>query len=133
MMKKVNKRIAGMIIKRCAGATGKKIFFSVPSAPRLERAAVRWEGSAVAVMPASWIGCSCGSRRGPYGQALEGAVHRRGESTDVAGQHHFLDEVPDRDSEGHVGSRALIKSARTDVLLQAGDERALLRRSVLER
>src|ERR1700732_4260150 len=130
MMKKVNRRIAGMSIKRCAGATGKKIFFIVPSAPRL---AARWEGSAVAVMPASWIGCSCGSRRGPYGQALEGAVHRRGESTDVAGQHHFLDEVPDRDSEGNVGSRALIESARTDVLLQAGDERALLRRSVLER
>src|ERR1700721_2297313 len=133
MMKKVNRRIAGMSIKRCAGATGKNIFFSLPTAPR--RAAVRWVlsgESGVAVMPASWIGCSCGSRRGPYGQAPEGAVHGRGESADVAGQHHFLDEVPDRDSEGHVGSRALIKSARTDVLLQAGDERALLRRSVLE-
>src|ERR1700729_1913535 len=132
MMKKVNRRIAGMSIKRCAGATGKKIFLSLPTAPRLERAAVRCDGSAVAVMPASGIGCSCGSRRGPYGQALEGAVHGRGESADVAGQHHFLDEIPDRDSEGHVGSRALIKSARTDVLLQAGDERALLRRRVLE-
>src|ERR1700722_17961166 len=130
MMKKVNSRIAGMSIKRCAGATGKNIFFSLAAVPWF-----RWfrsGESAVAVMPASWIGCSCGSRRGPYGQALEGAVHGRGESADVAGQHHFLDEIPDRDSEGHVGSRALIKSARTDVLLQAGDERALLRRSVLE-
>ena len=53
MMKKVNRTIAGMIMKRYVGATGKKIFFTLPSASRLERAAVRWEGSAVAVMPAS--------------------------------------------------------------------------------
>ena len=55
MMKKVNRTIAGMIIKRYVGATGKKSFFTLPSAPapRRERAAVRWEGSAVAVMPAS--------------------------------------------------------------------------------
>src|SRR6266568_9276837 len=125
MMKKVNRTIAGMIIKRYAGATGKKIFFSVPSGPPPE-------GAEVAVMPASWIRRSRGSRRGPYGQALESAVHRRCESADVAGQHHFLDEVSDRDGEGHVGSRALIKSARTNVLLQAGDEWACLRRSVLE-
>ena len=54
-MKKVNRIIAGMTMKRYAGATGKKSFFTLPSAPRLERAAVpvRWEGSAVAVMPAS--------------------------------------------------------------------------------
>jgi hypothetical protein len=53
MMKKVNRTIAGMIMKRYVGATGKKIFFTVLSAPGLDRAAVRWEGSAVAVMPAS--------------------------------------------------------------------------------
>ena len=53
MMKKVNRTIAGMIMKRYAGATGKKIFFTLPSALGLERAAVRWEGSAVAVMLAS--------------------------------------------------------------------------------
>jgi hypothetical protein len=57
MMKKVNRRIAGMTMKRYAGATGKKSFFTLLSAPRRERAAVsvsvRWEGSAVAVMPAS--------------------------------------------------------------------------------
>ena len=53
MMKKVNRMIAGMIMKRYVGDTGKKIFFTLPSAPGLERAAVRWEGSAVAVMPAS--------------------------------------------------------------------------------
>jgi hypothetical protein len=53
-MKKVNRTIAGMIMKRYVGATGKKSF-SLPSAPapRWERAAVRWEGSAVAVIPAS--------------------------------------------------------------------------------
>src|SRR5580693_6779472 len=128
MMKKVNSRIAGMIIRRYAGATGKKIFFSVPSgflgpAP---------EGAEVAVMTASWLGAG-GSCRGPYGQALEGAVHRRGETADVAGQHHFLDEVPDRDGERHVGARTLVEGARADVLLQAGDERALLRRSVHQR
>jgi hypothetical protein len=55
MMKKVNRMIAGMIMKRYVGATGKKIFFTLLSAPGPERAAVpaRWEGSAVAVMPAS--------------------------------------------------------------------------------
>lgn len=55
MMKKVNRTIAGMIMKRYVGATGKKIFFTLPSAPGLDRAAVpvRSEGSAVAVMPAS--------------------------------------------------------------------------------
>jgi hypothetical protein len=44
-----------MIMKRYAGATGKKIFFTLLSALGLERAAVpvRWEGSAVAVMLAS--------------------------------------------------------------------------------
>jgi hypothetical protein len=42
-----------MIMKRYVGDTGKKVFFSLPSACGLERAAVRWEGSAVAVMPAS--------------------------------------------------------------------------------
>src|ERR1700683_4006352 len=129
MMKKVNRMIAGMSIKRYAGATGKKIFFSVPSgflgpAP---------EGAEVAVMPASWIGYSCGSRRGPDGQALERAVHRRGESADVAGQHHFLDEVADRDRDRHVRSRALVEPAGADVLVEAGDDRAGLRRSVLER
>jgi hypothetical protein len=30
MMKKVNRTIAGMTIKRYAGATGKKILFSLP-------------------------------------------------------------------------------------------------------
>jgi paraquat-inducible protein B len=55
MMKKVNRAIAGMIMKRYVGDTGKKIFLTLPSALGLERAAVpvRWEGSAVAVMPAS--------------------------------------------------------------------------------
>jgi hypothetical protein len=49
MMKNVNRAIAGMTIKRYAGATGKKSFFSVPSGflppPRA--------GAEVAVMAAS--------------------------------------------------------------------------------
>jgi hypothetical protein len=53
MMKKVNKAIAGMTINRYVGDTGKKIFFTAPSTLGLERSAARWEGSAVAVMPAS--------------------------------------------------------------------------------
>ena len=39
-MKKVNRTIAGMTMKRYVGATGKKIFFTLPSAPGLDRAAV---------------------------------------------------------------------------------------------
>ncbi len=78
-------------------------------------------------------GAHAGSRRGPYGQALESAVHRRRESADVAGQHHFLDEVADRDRERHVRSRALVEPAGADVLLEAGHDRVRLRRSVLER
>jgi hypothetical protein len=53
MMKKVNRAIAGMIMKRYVGDTGKKIFFTAPSTLGRERSAARWEGSAVAVMPAS--------------------------------------------------------------------------------
>ena len=52
-MKKVNRTMAGMIMNRYVGATGKKRCFSLGSTPGLERAAARWEGSAVAVMPAS--------------------------------------------------------------------------------
>jgi hypothetical protein len=44
-----------MIMKRYVAGTGKKSFLTLPSALGLERAAVpvRWEWSAVAVMPAS--------------------------------------------------------------------------------
>ena len=51
--KKVNRAITGMVINRYVGDTGKKIFFTAPSTLGLERSAAGWEGSAVAVMPAS--------------------------------------------------------------------------------
>jgi hypothetical protein len=53
MMKNVNRTIAGMIMRRYVGATGNNSFFTMMSGFRLAGAAVRWEGSAVAVMPAS--------------------------------------------------------------------------------
>ena len=46
MMKKVNSAIAGMIIKRYVGETGKNNLFSAPRGPRPD-------GAEVAVMPAS--------------------------------------------------------------------------------